>query len=305
MADKKISALPPASTPLAGTEVLPIVQGGTTDQVSVANLTGGRTVDMAVANVVLNDAGTNSVSYPVVATHTSSGTTAPGFGVGVNFIQENTTYSTNLQVATIESVSTSEADIHNDMVFKTRYNNTLAERVRIKNGADFVVTNGNFVPATAGKGIDFSANTHAAGMTSELLTWYEEGAFTPTIGGSTVAGVQTYVAQVGRYTRIGNRVYFNLRIVLSAKDAATAGDLIIAGLPFASNATASTFSSFAVGNAGFITLPASYTQLEAHIEPNATLFYLGAIGSNVAYSYLQATAFAANTRISVSGTYLV
>jgi len=45
MANAKISALPAAATPLAGTEVLPIVQGGVTDKVSVANLTLGRTVD--------------------------------------------------------------------------------------------------------------------------------------------------------------------------------------------------------------------------------------------------------------------
>jgi hypothetical protein len=44
MADKKISALSSASTPLAGTEVLPIVQSGATVQVSVANLTAGRAV---------------------------------------------------------------------------------------------------------------------------------------------------------------------------------------------------------------------------------------------------------------------
>ena len=42
MADTKISALTAATTPLAGTEVLPIVQSGTTKQVSVANLTTGR-----------------------------------------------------------------------------------------------------------------------------------------------------------------------------------------------------------------------------------------------------------------------
>lgn len=42
MADTKISALPASTTPLAGTEVLPIVQGGATRQVSVANLTAGR-----------------------------------------------------------------------------------------------------------------------------------------------------------------------------------------------------------------------------------------------------------------------
>jgi len=47
MADAKISALPAASTPLAGTEVLPIVQGGVTDKVSVANLTAGRAVSAA------------------------------------------------------------------------------------------------------------------------------------------------------------------------------------------------------------------------------------------------------------------
>jgi hypothetical protein len=44
MPDVKISALPAASTPLSGTEVLPIVQSATTRQVSVANLTAGRSV---------------------------------------------------------------------------------------------------------------------------------------------------------------------------------------------------------------------------------------------------------------------
>jgi hypothetical protein len=44
MADTKISALPASTTPLAGTEVLPIVQSGVTKQVSVANLTTGRAI---------------------------------------------------------------------------------------------------------------------------------------------------------------------------------------------------------------------------------------------------------------------
>jgi hypothetical protein len=47
MADTKISALTAASTPLAGTEVLPIVQSGATVKVSVANLTAGRAVAAA------------------------------------------------------------------------------------------------------------------------------------------------------------------------------------------------------------------------------------------------------------------
>ena len=47
MADSKISALPASTTPLAGSEVLPIVQSSTTKQVSVANLTAGRAVSAA------------------------------------------------------------------------------------------------------------------------------------------------------------------------------------------------------------------------------------------------------------------
>ena len=58
MADVKISALPAATTPLAGTEVLPIVQGGTTDKVSVANLTAGRTVAAAGLTVDANSSST-------------------------------------------------------------------------------------------------------------------------------------------------------------------------------------------------------------------------------------------------------
>lgn len=60
MADKTISALPAATTPLAGTEVLPVVQGGDTEQVSVANLTAGRDVSVkklnATDNVVIGTA---------------------------------------------------------------------------------------------------------------------------------------------------------------------------------------------------------------------------------------------------------
>lgn len=51
MADTKISALTASTVPLAGTEVLPLVQSGTTKKVSVANLTDGRAVSMLSATV--------------------------------------------------------------------------------------------------------------------------------------------------------------------------------------------------------------------------------------------------------------
>ena len=51
MADVKISALPASTTPLAGTEVLPVVQSNVTVQVSVADLTAGRAVSASSLNV--------------------------------------------------------------------------------------------------------------------------------------------------------------------------------------------------------------------------------------------------------------
>lgn len=44
MADTKISALTGATTPVAGTEVIPVVQGGQTRKVSIADLTAGRAI---------------------------------------------------------------------------------------------------------------------------------------------------------------------------------------------------------------------------------------------------------------------
>jgi hypothetical protein len=47
MADLKISQLTGATTPLAGTEVLPIVQNNSTKKVTVADLTAGRAISAA------------------------------------------------------------------------------------------------------------------------------------------------------------------------------------------------------------------------------------------------------------------
>ena len=54
MADSKISALTAASTPLAGTEVLPIVQSGATVKVAVSDLTAGRAVSAASVTTTAN-----------------------------------------------------------------------------------------------------------------------------------------------------------------------------------------------------------------------------------------------------------
>jgi hypothetical protein len=77
MADLKISALPASTTPLAGTEVLPIVQSSTTRQVSVANLTAGRAVS-ALSITSTNDA---SISGLTVGKGGGSQSTSTALGV--------------------------------------------------------------------------------------------------------------------------------------------------------------------------------------------------------------------------------
>ena len=68
MADLKISQLTSATTPLAGTEVAPLVQGSITKQVSIANLTAGRDVS---ASGLFIDA--NSATNAVRITQTGAG----------------------------------------------------------------------------------------------------------------------------------------------------------------------------------------------------------------------------------------
>jgi len=106
------------------------------------------------------------------------------------------------------------------------------ERLRITSGGDIQVANGNLVFSTAGTGIDFSANSNAAGMTSELLDDYEEGTFTPSFIAGTVSG--GYTRQEGRYTKVGRLVTFTLVIDGNGNLQGAAQQLIIGGLPFTS-----------------------------------------------------------------------
>ena len=87
MADLKISQLPAASTPLAGTEVLPIVQSGSTVQVSVNNLTAGKAVSATSVSATTVSATTlqGSLDTNVAAAKlTVSGTSAVASGTDTN-----------------------------------------------------------------------------------------------------------------------------------------------------------------------------------------------------------------------------
>jgi len=77
MANAKISALTSATTPLVGTETLPVVQSSATTKVTVANLTAGRAVGAlsytSTSNVSVNTSYTSSVAEFIYCDNTSGG----------------------------------------------------------------------------------------------------------------------------------------------------------------------------------------------------------------------------------------
>lgn len=77
--------------------------------------------------------------------------------------------------------------------------------------------------------------TNVADANTQTLDWYQEGAWTPVVQGSSTAGTGTYSAQAGKYTRIGNVVYFSGYVNWTNLTGA-AGNLQIGGLPFTATA---------------------------------------------------------------------
>lgn len=88
MADTKISALPSATVPLAGTEVLPIVQSGATTKVSAAGLFNNPTVTNYVEAVVVigtvTSTSTLALTTGTVQTATLTASTACTFTMPAN-----------------------------------------------------------------------------------------------------------------------------------------------------------------------------------------------------------------------------
>ena len=98
---------------------------------------------------------------------------------------------------------------------------------------DVYVNDGNLVIGTSGKGIDFSATSGTG--TSELFDDYEEGTWTPVPSDATSGGNVGTGTISGLYTKVGNIVTAQFRIVNLNTTGMTAGNALrIQGLPFTS-----------------------------------------------------------------------
>jgi hypothetical protein len=236
MADLKISQLTGATTPLAGTEVLPVVQSSTTKKVSVANLTAGRVVEVAQLNLISGD-----TTAEILLKDT--GTT--------NYYVRVKSRNNTMELVSGNGV-TATLDASNNIKFEA----------------------GNLIQGTAAKGINFTANTPAAGMTSQLLNWYEEGTWTPNQGaGLTLVGA---FSSAGTYTRIGRQVFIRGSVSGATSVAVASTGAITTNLPYSAAADATGTAINAANNASSILRISSATLTAATaIAATATITFSG------------------------------
>jgi hypothetical protein len=228
MADKKISALTAASTPLAGTEVLPIVQSGATVKVAVSDLTAGR----AIAATSLTTAAVQATNSGGLTLKNSSGTTQLSLGAGGG---DNITLSVATNItpanAAVAISPTGTGTVTINPAAASTINNTSIGATTALTGrfTSVTATTGSFVVGTSGQGVDFSAT--AGTGTSELLADYEEGTWTPIA--TPTGGSLTAYDSGGAYTKVGRAVTIQGYITLTTVGTAS-GYLQYSGLPFTS-----------------------------------------------------------------------
>jgi hypothetical protein len=309
MANTKISALTSATTPLAGTEVLPIVQSGATVKVAVSNLTAGR--DMAATS--LTTAAVQATNSGGLTLKNSAGTTqlSVGSGGGDNITLSVATNITPANAAVAISptgtgtvaISPVGALTINPTAAST-INNTSIGATTASTGrfTSVTATTGNFVVGTSGQGIDFSA-TPGTG-TSELFADYETGTWTPVLTFATPGDLAvTYSAnqQTGTYTIIGDRIVIAFAVGTSSFTYTTAsGNLQLTGLPY----TAKLVSGIQnIGSTVFGGITkAGYTQIVPRVNSNTSLVDFIASGSGVVQGNVTSTDVPTTSSVVLRGT---
>lgn len=197
MADSKISALPASTTPLAGTEVLPIVQSSTTKQVSVANLTAGR--DIAATS--LTTAAVQATNSGGLTLKNSSGTTQLSVGAGGG---DNVTLSVATNItpanAAVAISPTGTGTVAISPAGALTINPTAASTINnVSIGATTALT-GRFTSATLTTG-DLSISTSGKGIA------FSSGGTITSLRGQTSVGGSSTVALTTLANASENRVY--------------------------------------------------------------------------------------------------
>jgi hypothetical protein len=247
MADKKISQLTAVTTPLAGSEELPIVQSGETRRVTSDNLTV-KNLRSNVTTGLLQIAGPGAGTTRTM-TVPNANFSAARIDAAQTFTGLQTFASTGGDgLRVYGAAGTHQWDIYLNSTNLRISDNTGSGYVQVD--TDLNLNNGNLIIGTAGKGIDFSVNSAAAGMTSELLDDYETGTWTPTYTPASGAfGTIVYNSNTfGRYTKVGNCVFVVGLIITDEFNVGTGvGQGRISGLPFTPSPSASASINYSTG----------------------------------------------------------
>lgn len=208
MSDKKISQLPASTVPLAGTEVLPIVQSGSTKQASVNSF-----FDRAV---VVNESGAD-VDFRIESVNSINAlfldaSAAPGrWGFNTDTPEAQldivNTSTTSLVVRNTNDgvkATVGASDFSTGSVFigaltnhPVRLQQNNADALVVDTSKNVTVSTGNLVIGTAGKGLDFTGGVFwrtGTGSPEGVVTASVGSMYTNVAGG---AGTTLYVKESG------------------------------------------------------------------------------------------------------------
>lgn len=141
-------------------------------------------------------------------------------------------------------------------------NGTTIEKANINESGDLQLD--GIATIDGGQVVFPSTQIPAAG--ANTLDDYEEGSWTPVIGGSGGTSGQSYTSQVGRYVKIGKLVICQFLVVLSAKGTITT-NVQIQGLPFTSESVSGLTSVAALR---FSSLATNWIHVIARVTSNGT-----------------------------------
>jgi hypothetical protein len=171
-------------------------------------------------------------------------------------------------------------------------NNTSVGYIQVNSdNVEYRSTNGSAGAYLQKSGISFPA-TQFSSADANTLDDYEEGTFTPAFQAQTgTLGSITYENRSGKYTKVGNVVYFSLQFYTSAFAAGSAsGDLYIGGLPF--TVASATQSSIYLGdvrlwntdnpNAGYVQNSNNYLGILYRTTANGEVAWLNVTDARTA-----------------------
>ena len=286
----------------------------TTANVTTANIgteivTTSQTLNYGTANgvVYLNTSKVATTGTALVfdGTNLGVGTSSPGVnlqveGAGASSIRatfKNTNSGTGECLVTFaDKDSTNNNHVRigstgNNLVFYAGN----AERARFNTTGALVLAGGT--TTANGIGITFPA-TQSASSDANTLDDYEEGTWTPVLGGDGGQSGQSYTARNGRYTKVGNICFVEFDIELSNKGTIT-GSANISGLPF----TCANTGDISQGGGSityFSNLGVSVVSIIPGPQPNQTYLYpryLTAAAANITVGTAGSTFWLNNTRL--------